>query len=63
MADGTEQIIALQDILDKIMPKLLPVLITIIVYNLIKKRNWSTYKLLALLFAIGIIGSVLGILG
>ncbi|GGI65232.1 PTS system mannose/fructose/sorbose family transporter subunit IID [Enterococcus alcedinis] len=63
MADGTEQVVALQEILDKIMPKLLSVVITIIVYYLIKKRNWTTYRLLALLFTIGILGSVLGVLG
>lgn len=63
MEDGTEQIIALQEILDKIMPKLLPVAITILVYYLVKKRNWSTYRLLALLFTMGILGSLLGILG
>ncbi|MFC4710735.1 PTS system mannose/fructose/sorbose family transporter subunit IID [Enterococcus eurekensis] len=63
MADGTEQVVALQDILDKIMPKLLSVVVTIIVYYLIKKRNWTTYRLLALLFTIGILGSVLGVLG
>ncbi|EST89159.1 PTS system mannose/fructose/sorbose family transporter subunit IID [Vagococcus lutrae] len=63
MADGTEQIISLQEILDKILPKMLPVALTIIVYYLVKKRNWSTYRLLALLFTIGILGSLLGILG
>ena len=63
MEDGTEQIIALQEVLDKIMPKLLPVAITILVYYLVKKRNWSTYRLLALLFTMGILGSLLGILG
>lgn len=63
MADGTEQVIALQEILDKILPKMLPVILTIIVYYLVKKRNWSTYRLLALLFTIGILGSLLGILG
>ena len=63
MADDTEQIISLQEILDKILPKLLPVVLTIIVFYLIKKRNWSTYRLLILLFAIGILGSLLGILG
>ncbi|MGX7419968.1 PTS system mannose/fructose/sorbose family transporter subunit IID [Carnobacterium gallinarum] len=59
---GEEQVVALQDILDKIMPKLLPVILTIVVFYLIKKKNWSTYKLLILLFLIGILSSVLGIL-
>lgn len=59
---GGKQVVSLQTILDKIMPDLLPIVITIIVFYLIKKRNWNTYKLLLLLFAIGILASVLGIL-
>ena len=59
---GESQVVAIQDILDKIMPKLLPVLITVVVFYLIKKKKWNTYKLLILLFIIGILASVLGIL-
>lgn len=60
---GKEQVVAFQTILDKIMPNLLPVIITVLVYYLIKKKNWSTYKLLILLFIVGILGSLLGVLG
>lgn len=63
LASGEDQVVAVQDILDKIMPKLLPALLTIGVYYLVKKKKWSTYRLLILLFAIGIIGSAVGILG
>ncbi|WP_429976144.1 PTS system mannose/fructose/sorbose family transporter subunit IID [Enterococcus sp. DIV0086] len=63
MADGSKQVISVQKILDKILPQMLPVILTIVVYYLVKKRNWSTYRLLALLFTIGILGSILGLLG
>lgn len=63
VSSGEEQVVAIQKILDKIMPRLLPVLITVLVFYLLKKKNWNTYQLLALLFVIGILASVLGILG
>ncbi|WP_322348864.1 PTS system mannose/fructose/sorbose family transporter subunit IID [Jeotgalibaca ciconiae] len=44
------------------MPKLLPAVITILVYYLIKKRNWNVYKLLALLIVLGITLSYVGVL-
>lgn len=59
---GEEQVVALQTILDQILPRLLPALITIGVYYLIKKHNWSTYKLIGLILSVGIILSVLGVL-
>lgn len=63
LASGEEQVVALQDVLDKIMPKLLPLILTVVVFYLIKKKSWSTYKLLLLLFALGIALSALGVLG
>ncbi|QQP70014.1 PTS system mannose/fructose/sorbose family transporter subunit IID [Carnobacterium sp. CS13] len=60
---GENQVIAFQTILDQILPNLLPALITILVYILIKKYNWSTYKLIGLLLVAGIALSALGILG
>ncbi|MCS5457677.1 PTS system mannose/fructose/sorbose family transporter subunit IID [Enterococcus faecalis] len=36
---GEKQVIAIQDILDKITPKMLPVILTILVFYLIKKKN------------------------
>lgn len=62
LESGEKQVIAVQTILDKIAPNLLPVLVTVLVYYLLKKRNWNTYQLLLLLFGIGIAASVLGIL-
>lgn len=62
VSSGEEQIVSIQKILDKMMPRLLPVLITVLVYYLLKKKKWNTYQLLILLFVIGILASVLGIL-
>ncbi|MDV4150450.1 PTS system mannose/fructose/sorbose family transporter subunit IID [Clostridium sp. AL.422] len=62
IASGEEQIVSIQTILDKILPNMLPAIITIVVFTLVKKYNWSTYKLLALLFALGIVLSYFGIL-
>lgn len=58
----TEKIISIQEVLDKIMPNLLPVTITIIVFYLLKKKKWNTYKLLLLLFVVGILFSAIGVL-
>ncbi|CZQ95929.1 PTS system mannose/fructose/sorbose family transporter subunit IID [Trichococcus collinsii] len=63
LASGEEQIVALQTILDKIIPKLGSVLVTVVVYILIKKYNWTTYKLIGLLMVVGVALSALGILG
>ncbi|WP_195988183.1 PTS system mannose/fructose/sorbose family transporter subunit IID [Clostridium sp. D53t1_180928_C8] len=62
LASGEQQIVSIQAILDKILPNMLPAVITIIVFTLVKKYNWSTYKLLALLFVLGIGLSYFGIL-
>lgn len=62
LASGEEQIVSIQTILDKILPNMLPAVITIIVFTLVKKYKWSTYKLLALLFVLGIGLSYFGIL-
>ncbi|MDQ8304457.1 PTS system mannose/fructose/sorbose family transporter subunit IID [Enterococcus faecium] len=59
---GAKQVVALQEILDKIMPNLLPVIITALVFYLIRKKKWNTYRLLILLFVIGILSSLFGIL-
>lgn len=58
----TEQIISIQEVLDKIMPNLLPVAVTAVVFYLLKKKKWNTYKLLILLFVVGILFSTLGVL-
>lgn len=62
LSTGEEQIVSIQTILDKILPNLLPAIVTILVFVLVKKYKWSTYRLLALLFALGIGLSYFGIL-
>lgn len=62
VASGEEQIINLQTVLDKIMPNLFPVLVTALVYFLIRKYKWNTYKLISLLIVAGILLSVTGVL-
>lgn len=62
VASGQEQIINLQAVLDKIMPNLLPVVVTAIVYFLIRKYKWNTYKLIGLLIVGGILLSATGVL-
>ena len=58
----TEKIITIQEVLDKIMPNLLPVAVTVMVFYLLKKKKWNTYQLLILLFIVGILFSVIGVL-
>ena len=60
--DGAEKIVSIQEMLDKMAPSLLPALFTIFVFYLIKKKKWTTYKLIGLTLVLGILGSVLGIL-
>lgn len=52
----------LQSILDQIMPALIPVLLVGLVYALLNRKGMSSFK--AIIFvAIGIVCSVVGILG
>lgn len=62
MPDGGEKIVSIQEMLDKIAPALLPMLFTGFVFYLIKKRKWTTYKIVCLIVVMGIAGSVLGVL-
>lgn len=62
VSDGEEQVVALQEVLDQIMPNLLPVLATLGVFILIRKYKWSTNRLVLLIMAAGILLSVLGII-
>ncbi|NKF05891.1 PTS system mannose/fructose/sorbose family transporter subunit IID [Clostridium gasigenes] len=60
--EGKENIVSVQDMLDKIAPKMLPVFFTILVFYLLKKRKWTTYQVVGLTIVLGIIGSVLGLI-
>ncbi|MGY0394345.1 MULTISPECIES: PTS system mannose/fructose/sorbose family transporter subunit IID [unclassified Fusobacterium] len=58
----TQKIVSFQEVLDQILPSLLPIAITGLVLYLLKKKKWNTYRLLILLFTLGIALSALGIL-
>ncbi|MCI5623317.1 PTS system mannose/fructose/sorbose family transporter subunit IID [Anaerostipes sp.] len=51
----------LKDTLDGILPGMLPLIIVFGVYYLIRKKNVSTAKIVILLIAIGILGSLIGL--
>ncbi|WP_179393837.1 PTS system mannose/fructose/sorbose family transporter subunit IID [Lacticaseibacillus absianus] len=60
---ATTSTVDIQAMLDKVAPALLPVLYTLLMYYLIKKRHWTTYKLVILTVVVGIVLSALHILG
>lgn len=57
-----KSVIDIQQMLDKIAPALLPVLYTLLMYYLIKKHHWTTYKLVILTVVLGILLSACKIL-
>ena len=56
------QIVAVQNMLDGIAPKLLPVLWTGFVYWLVKRKKWTTYKVIILTVIVAIALSTLGLI-
>lgn len=62
LPDGSINEIAFQTILDKITPNLLPAIFTLWIFYLVRNKKWNIYKLLGLTVAIGMVGSVLGII-
>lgn len=56
------QIVAIQSMIDGMAPKLLPVLWTGFVYWLVKKKGWTTYKVIILTVIVAIIGSAVGLI-
>lgn len=61
--EGVKQsTVNIQSMLDGIAPALLPVLYTALMYWLIKKKGWNTYKLVILTVVLGIVLSVCGVL-
>lgn len=63
LSDGEQNVIAIQDMLDAMLPNLLPVLFTCLVFWLIKKKKWTTYRLVILTIIVGVALSAVGILG
>lgn len=59
--DG-ETVFQLQEFLDTFLPGALPMAYTGLLFYLIKKRNWSMYRLAALTLAAGLCFGILGIL-
>lgn len=59
--DGIEMVTTLQNIFDQLMPGLLGLGLTLLLCKLLKK-SMSPILLIFILFGVGIIGSVLGIL-
>lgn len=63
VAEGaTQSTVNIQAMLDKVAPALLPILYTILMYYLIKKKSWTTYKLVIFTVVIGIVLSYFNIL-
>ncbi len=54
--------IEIQPYLDEVLPNLLPLAIVVFAYFMLGKKNMSSTKLIYIIFAIGILGSIAGIL-
>ena len=62
-ATGEEKIISIQSMVDGIAPKLLPCLYVGLMFYLAKVKKWPTIRMILLTIGLGIVLSVLGILG
>lgn len=62
MPGDQQKVIAIQDMIDAIAPMLLPVLFTGFIFYLIKKKKWTTYKLVILTIIVGIVLSVFNLI-
>ena len=61
--EGVKQsTVNIQGMMDNIAPSLLPMLYMLLMYYLIKKRGWNTYKLVILTVIIGVALSCAGVL-
>jgi len=56
-----ESPIIIQDVLDGIMPKLIPLSITLLIFYLIKKKNWTPVMSIGLLLVLGLLGAAVGV--
>lgn len=59
MPGDEQKVIAIQEMIDAIAPRLLPVLFTCLIFYLIKKKHWTTYKLVILTIIVGVVLSCL----
>lgn len=62
MATGEENVVAIQSMFDAVAPNLLPVLYTALMFYLLKKKKWTTYKLVIFTIIVGILLSVCGLI-
>lgn len=60
IANG-ESPIVIQSILDGILPKMIPLALTLLLFFLMKKKNWKPVGCIALLIVIGLVGGFFGI--
>lgn len=58
---GGGAVINFQEILDGILPQLIPLAITLLLYHLVKNKNWTPTKAILLLLVIGLTGTAFGI--
>ncbi len=56
-----ESPIVIQSILDGVLPKMIPLALTLLLYFLMKKKNWKPVQCIVLLIVIGIVGGFIGI--
>lgn len=59
--ENGESPIVIQDILNGILPKMIPLALTILLFFLMKKKNWKPVGCIGLLLVIGIIGGFIGL--
>ncbi len=55
-----ESPIVIQNILDGILPNIIPLGLTLMLFFLLKKKNWKPVTCIALLLVIGIVGALIG---
>ncbi len=59
-ATGEPNFIVVQNVLDGILPKMLPLAITLVLFYLLKKKNWSPVLGISALLVVGLLGAFVG---
>jgi len=59
--ENGESPIDIQSILDGVLPQMIPLAMTLLLFFLIKKKQWTPVKCILLLLIIGIVGGVFNI--
>lgn len=63
ISETEEKVIAIQDMLNAMLPNMLAVLYTCLVFWLIKEKKWTTYRLVIMTIVAGVLLSAVGFLG